>query len=153
LSAPFTIRPADANDDEAIHDMIHAVGINPTGLDWRRFIVAVSPEKEIIACGQVKPHRDGSRELASIAVAPEWRGHGAARAIIERLIAEHPGPLYLTCRARLGSFYERFGFRPAHSQELPAYFRRLHLLARVVQKLGVIPGGLLILTNKHDLQS
>jgi N-acetylglutamate synthase-like GNAT family acetyltransferase len=125
--------------------LIHSVGINPTGLDWRRFLVAVSQDGMIIACGQVKPHRDGSRELASIAVFPEWRGQGAARAIIERLLAEHPDPLYLTCRASLGPLYERFGFVVADETHLPTYFRRLGFIARLIKRLGVMDERLLIM--------
>jgi N-acetylglutamate synthase-like GNAT family acetyltransferase len=152
LPIPFTLRPADASDDAAIHALIHLVGINPTGLDWRRFIVAVSTDGTIIACGQVKPHRDGSHELASIAVVPEWRGLGAARAIIERLIKEHTGPLYLTCRASLGPFYERFGFIIADSAQLPVYFRRLYILARLIQRVGFIDEDLLIMVRTLSTQ-
>jgi N-acetylglutamate synthase-like GNAT family acetyltransferase len=151
LTIPFTLRPARPGDDSAIHVLIHAVGINPTGLDWRRFIVAVLPDGRIIACGQVKPHRDGSHELASIAVVLEWRGRGAARTIIERLIAEHPGQLHLTCRASLGSFYERFGFVVADETHLPAYFRRLGFLARLIRGLGIVDEGLLIMERSSSI--
>jgi len=127
-SAAFTLRPATADDAAAIRALIRRVRINPLGLHWQRFIVAVSPRGEVIACGQVKPHGDGSRELASIAVAPEWRGLGAARAIITQLVAAHPPPLYLTCRAGLTPFYLKFGFRPIAEAEMPPYFRRLSRL-------------------------
>jgi N-acetylglutamate synthase-like GNAT family acetyltransferase len=137
----YSLRPATQADFPAIRALIRAVQINPIGLDWRRFIVAVTPQEAIIGCGQIKPHRDGSRELASIAVVPEWRGRGVARAMIERLVevsggaafaeAEAVEPLYLTCRASLGSFYERFGFRIIQPDEMPPYFRRISRLARM----------------------
>ncbi len=57
------------------------------GLDWRRFLVAVTPQGEMVGCGQIKPQGD-LRMLASIAVLPAWRGRGVARRIIERLLAE-----------------------------------------------------------------
>ena len=87
----FTLRPAAQADDQAIRDLVHIGQINPTGLDWRRFLVAETGQGQVIGCGQVKPHRDGSRELASIVVHPAWRGQGVARAVIERLIHEHGG--------------------------------------------------------------
>ena len=110
-------------------------GINPTGLDWRRFVVAVSPQGEVIGCGQVKPHRDGSLELASIAVTPERRGQGVARAIIEHLLAENQGELYLMCRSGLGGLYEKFGFRVIQPDEMPRYFRKISRLVGLVEVL------------------
>jgi N-acetylglutamate synthase-like GNAT family acetyltransferase len=140
-----SLRPATAADFPAIRALIRAVRINPLGLDWRHFIVAVSPEGEMTGCGQVKTHGDGSRELASIAVVPEWRGKGVASAIIERLLAEHPGQIYLTCRSGLGSFYERFGFRVILPDEMPPYFRRISRLVRAMGTLNLIGEDLLVM--------
>ena len=116
--------------------MVHTERINPAGLDWRRFVVAVDDEAHAIGCGQVKPHRDGSRELASLVVVPAWRGRGVARAIIEHLVASHPGKLYLTCRAELGPLYEKFGFRAISPSEMTPYFRKLVRLAGVFELLA-----------------
>lgn len=145
---PFTLRPATQADFPTIRLLIRSVQINPIGLDWRRFIVAVTPNGALIGCGQVKPHRDGSRELASIAVLPGWRGQGVARAIIERLVAAHPGPLYLTCRSSLGAFYERFGFRTIELAEMPPYFRRISRLAKALGIIGLIGENLLVMKRE-----
>ena len=75
--------------------------------------------------GAVKQHGDGSRELASIAVLPDWRGRGVAGWIIRTLLAQESGPLYLTCRDKMVPFYERFGFRRIGRDEMTLYFRRL----------------------------
>ena len=130
----FSLQPATNSDSSSIRALIRAVHINPLGLDWRRFIVAVTPEGEMIGCGQIKPHKDGSRELASIAVVQAWRRRGVARAIIAYLIAANPGRLYLTCRSSLGPFYEKFGFSASPEPEMPLYFRRIK---RLVTLLGV----------------
>lgn len=144
----FSLRSASQSDDGAIHALVYAARINPSGLDWRRFVLAVSLEGEVIGCGQVKPHRDGSRELASIVVAPDWRGNGVARAILEYLIASNPGLLYLTCRARLGPLYEKFGFRVASEGELTPYFRRLSRLAKVIEFVSLGHEGLLVMLRQ-----
>src|SRR5512145_734665 len=102
----FSLRPAQETEAAAIKDLIRLVGINPMGLDWKRFIVAVDAQDQIIATGQIKPHGRDIHELASIAVLPEYRGQGLARAIIEYLLKDSPRPLYLTCRSRLEPFYE-----------------------------------------------
>lgn len=128
--AEFTVRQARREDFAAIRELIGIVRINPTGLDWRRFVVAHTPGGEFAGCGQLKPHGDGSLELASIAVVPGMRGQGAARAVIEKLLEDGPRPLYLMCRARLGPFYEKFGFRAIDLADMPPYFRRIQKLAR-----------------------
>ena len=131
----ISLEPATSQDSGAIRRLVISGGINPTGLDWRRFVVAVSPQGEVIGCGQVKPHRDGSLELASIAVTPERRGQGVARAIIEHLLAENQGELYLMCRSGLGGLYEKFGFRVIQPDEMPRYFRKISRLVGLVEVL------------------
>jgi amino-acid N-acetyltransferase len=141
----FELRHANAEDSWAIRRLVVAGGINPTGLDWRRFVVPVTPSEEVIGCGQVKPHRDGSRELASIVVAPEWRGRGVARAIIERLLDENPGELHLMCRPGLRGLYEKFGFRTVQTDEMPRYFRKVSRLAGIVEALRKEGEGLVVM--------
>lgn len=103
-------------------------------LDWRRFIVAVDAQAQVIATGQIKPHgRKGDiHELASIAVLPEYRGQGLARAIIEYLLKDSPRPLYLTCISSLESLYQKFGFVSIPYEEMPRYFQRISKLAGLV---------------------
>jgi N-acetylglutamate synthase-like GNAT family acetyltransferase len=132
-------------DFPAIRALIREVRINPNGLDWRRFIVAETPEGQFIGCGQLKPHSDGTVELASLAVLPAQRGQGVARLILQRLAADAPRPLYLTCRAQLGPFYEKFGFRGISGRELPPYFRRLSRLVRLLNVLRLMQVKLLVM--------
>ena len=53
------LRPASEEDFPAIRALIRIVGINPTGLDWHRFVVAVTPDDEMIGCGQVNQDAAG----------------------------------------------------------------------------------------------
>ena len=82
----FTLRPATLDDASAIRNIISQVRINPLALDWHRFVLAIDTYGLVVGCGQVKPHSDGSLELASIAVLPDWRSKGVARRIIEYLL-------------------------------------------------------------------
>src|SRR6266540_3252707 len=93
------IRPAVAADQSAIKMIVRAARINPTGLDWPRFLVA-EESGGLIGVGQVKPHRDGSREVASIAVVPEWQGRGVGAAIVRGLVARENGVLHLRSEER-----------------------------------------------------
>lgn len=128
----YTLRPAREEEDAAIKDIIHSAGINPLGLDWRRFLVAVDDKDRVIATGQIKPHGKEVLELASIAVVPEHQGKGLARAIIEHLLRESPRPLYLTCISSLGPLYEKFDFKAIPYEEMPRYFQRISRLAGLV---------------------
>ena len=105
------------------------------GLDWERFVVAANVQDGMIGCGQLKPHGTDILELASLAVYPEYRGKGVARAIIEHLLANGPRPLYLMCESSLGPLYEKFGFRGISYDEMPRYFQRISKLAGLATTL------------------
>jgi GNAT superfamily N-acetyltransferase len=116
------------------------------GLDWRRFLVAQDEQGNLVGCGQVKTHRDGSRELASIAVVKAWRKQGVARAIIERLMADNPPPLWLTCHSPLIPLYEKFGFREVTAvHNMPPYFGRVKRLSGLFLYLAKTEGYLAVM--------
>lgn len=128
----YILRPARETDAAEIKRLIRSVGINPMDLDWRRFVVAVDEQGQVIATGQIKPHQKGAiLELASIAVVEQHRGEGLARAIIEYLLKDSPRPLYLTCRSNLEPFYQKFGFQAIPYEEMPRFYRRLSKLANI----------------------
>lgn len=141
----FTLRPARESESARIRELIHLTGINPIGLDWKRFIVAANDRDEMIGCGQLKPHGTDILELASLAVYSEHRGKGIARAIIEYLLAESPRPLYLMCESSLGALYEKFGFRSMEYDEMPRYFQRISKLAGLATTLLQRDSRLLIM--------
>lgn len=131
--ADFVIRPARKEEFAAIRSLILREHLNPTGLNWRRFLVAVSARGEVLGCGQIKIHRDGSRELASIVVQKQARSRGIAQAIIQELLRqESTRPLYLMCRPGLETFYAQFSFRTISENEMPPYFRHIHLLLKAL---------------------
>lgn len=127
------MRAARPEDQAEILKLVKAGGINPTGLNWQRFVVAAGPGGAVIGCAQLKPHRDGSVELASLAVLEERRGQGIARFLIENLLEQHPATLYLMCRSGLGPLYEKFGFTALAQEEMPRYFRRVSKLFSTVE--------------------
>jgi N-acetylglutamate synthase-like GNAT family acetyltransferase len=144
----YDLRPATAGDSGSIRRLISEVHINPMSLDWRRFVIAVDGAGMLLGCGQLKPHGGGILELASIAVVPKHRGQGIAGSIIEDLIGRARRPLYLTCRAHLQPFYNKWGFVRLEAGEMPPYFRRLWQLVSVAHRLGIAPGDLLVMALK-----
>jgi N-acetylglutamate synthase-like GNAT family acetyltransferase len=139
--AEFRLRPAVEHDSTAIRALIHEVGINPLGLSWQRFLIAESLDGRFAGCAQLKPHADGSLELASLAVVEFARGQGVASLLVKTLMDRVKGPLYLTCRPHLEIFYQQYGFRRVEQAEtLPAYFRRIQRLAKIAYKLRLVDG-------------
>lgn len=146
MSSSYTLRPARPEDQKRISALVRSAKLNPLKLDWQRFLVAEADGGQVVACGQIRLHRGGIRELSSLVVAQDWRGQGLARAIIERLMTVSGRPLWLMCRSRLVPLYHRFGFEEvAPVADQPAYFRRVrrlanvyHLLARTEEHLAVM---------------
>lgn len=141
----YEVRPALEKESNQIKDLINLVGINPMGLDWRRFLVAVEGSGRVIGCGQIKPHGADILELASIGVLPEFRGRGIARKIIEMLLGQNPRPLYLMCVEHNGAMYEKFGFRAVDYDEMPKYFRRIKNLFNAAKLVHKVDEGLLVM--------
>jgi N-acetylglutamate synthase-like GNAT family acetyltransferase len=133
----YFIRKANEDDAQSIHTLVREAGINPLGLKWERFMVAVDPSDHVVGCGQLKPHRDGSLELASLAVRESWQGRGMGRALVEALIGDVETELWLMCRSSLTPLYEKFGFSEVGMDEKqPVYFRRVRRLASVFHMLA-----------------
>jgi N-acetylglutamate synthase-like GNAT family acetyltransferase len=137
----FRIRPATQADQPVITALVRASGINPLNLDWPRFRVAEDAGR-VVGVAQIKTHGDASRELASLAVAPDRQGEGIGGALIEYWLDQPEGqpPLFLMCRNELESYYTRFGFRRVGRAEMPAYFRRMTRVAAVFMGVAALFG-------------
>lgn len=131
----LTIRPAQESDKHIIRRMVRQAGLNPLSLDWQRFVVAQF-DGAVIGVGQVKPHRDGSRELASLVVEEAFRGQGVGGAIVHDLLSRESGPVYLFCRDKLEGYYQRFGFTAAGRSDLPPVMSRLILLPNLFTRVA-----------------
>lgn len=144
----YELRPATAVDQPAIKQLIRQVNINPLGIKWQRFWVVMDGDGRLLACGQLKPHRDGSCELASIAVQPDWRKRGLARLLIEHLLDGRSEPVWLTCVSKLIPFYEPFGFVAVTAvATMPPYFRRAQRFFRLYQKVSRFPHPLAVMVR------
>lgn len=131
----YHIRPAAAADQPAITQIVRAAQINPTGLRWPRFLVAEAAGA-VIGTVQLKPHRDGTVELASLAVLPEHQGAGVGAALVRAAQSRGPRPLYLTCASRLEGYYRRHGFRRVEPRRLPRDLGRLYVAGNILLGLA-----------------
>jgi amino-acid N-acetyltransferase len=131
-------RPAQADDQTAISDFVRSEHLNPHGLHWQRFTLALDNEGRLVGCVQVRHHRDGSRELGSFAVRPSWRSRGIGTQLVQRALLRDPGPVHLVTRRELAGYFSRWGFAPVAPAQAPG-------ILRLQQGIGCVMGGLVSL--------
>ncbi|MCB0114258.1 MAG: GNAT family N-acetyltransferase [Caldilineaceae bacterium] len=120
----FAIRPAARADRWLIIRRILREGLDPTKLDWRRFVVAQAADGEVLGIAQMKDLGDDVQEFGSLIVEPTARGQGVGAALIRHLVAPCETPIYLLCGERNVAYYLRLGFAEIQETEMPAPLRR-----------------------------
>ena len=127
--AHWLVRAAGPDDQSAIRALVRSERLFPYGLGWRSFVVAEA-EGGIVGAAQIRNHRDGSRELGSLVVAPAWRGQGIAEEMIRTLLAREIGPVHLITAQIRAPRFERFGFCRIRPGKAPPAIRRHYWLGQ-----------------------
>ena len=117
-----------------IVSFIDQAKLNPRNLKWQNFLVAEDSGK-IVGIRQVKVYEQGTRDVASGFVLPEYRRQGISAQLMDALLARETGPLYTMVNEKRAPYYEQFGFRRVDVGQLPAEFRREYRIGRVVTTL------------------
>lgn len=130
----LNIRPARSEDQATIVSFIRQAKLNPRNLHWEHFLIA-EQDGQIIGIRQVKVHAQGTREVASGFVLPEYRRQGISALLMNELLARQTGPLYTMVNEPRAPYYEKFGFRRVDASQLPSDFRREYRIGRIVTSL------------------
>ena len=130
----LTIRPARPEDQETIVSFIRQAKLNPRNLSWERFLVA-EENGQVVGIRQVKIYPDGTREVASGFVLPEYRRRGISARLMSELLARETGPLYTMVNEKRAPYYEQFGFRRVQVNQLPSDFLKEYRIGRIVTTL------------------
>jgi N-acetylglutamate synthase-like GNAT family acetyltransferase len=128
------IRPARQEDQETILSYVRQAKINPRNLHWQNFLVA-EEDHQIVGIRQVKVHAQGTREVASGFVLPEYRRQGISARLMKELLARETGPLYAMVNEKRAPYYEQFGFRRVEVSQLPSDFLQEYRIGRIVTSL------------------
>jgi amino-acid N-acetyltransferase len=128
------IRPAREEDQETIVSFIRQAKLNPRNLKWQNFLVA-EDNGNVVGVRQVKVYEQGTREIASGFVLPEYRRQGISARLMEALLARETGPLYTMVNEKRAPYYEPFGFRRVDVSQLPSDFRNEYRIGRIVTTL------------------
>ena len=130
----LTIRPARQEDHETIVSYVRQAKINPRNLHWQNFLVAEEGNK-IVGIRQIKTYPQGTREVASGFVLPEYRRQGISARLMNELLAHEKGPLYTMVNEKRVQYYEQFGFRRVEVNQLPSDFLKEYRIGRIVTSL------------------
>jgi N-acetylglutamate synthase-like GNAT family acetyltransferase len=129
------IRRATVDDQAAIIRLVHQARLNPRGLDWRRFVIAEAGDTPI-GVAQVRRHPDGSQELASLVVLSEHRNRGIAGDMIDALLTDEPGPVYMLVDRRYAQHFTRWNFHRVDPADLPRSMAWQLRIGRLVTAIG-----------------
>jgi N-acetylglutamate synthase-like GNAT family acetyltransferase len=143
----ITIRPARHEEQEAIVALVHQAKISPRNLHWENFLIAEEAGK-IIGIRQVRIHKQGTREVGSGYVLPDYRHQGISARLMNEILHRESGTLYLMCRDKWMPYYEKFGFQQVAIDQLPGDFRKEYQIGRIItsvislfmkEKVRIIP--------------
>lgn len=141
------IRPAAPADQHRITSLVWKARLNPRNVHWSRFLVAEDSGK-IVGLRQVRIHEQGTREIATGYVKPQYRHQGISARLMKEILARENGPLYLMCNSKWAYYYEQFGFHRISPGELPPDFGREFRIWKTItfplflltsEKTGLIP--------------
>ena len=130
----IVFRRASEQDQQAIRALVHGERLNPTGINWANFLVAAVGGR-VVGAAQVRNHTDGSRELGSLVVARERRGHGIASRMIDALLADEREPIWMITGETYARNFARWHFERIEPSAAPIKVRfnyRMGRLARII---------------------
>ena len=141
------IRRANEEDQQTLVSLIRQAKLNPRNLRWENFLVA-EENGNIVGIRQVRVHSQGTREVGSGFVLPEYRHRGISVRLMNEILTQETGPLYTMINEKWTPYYEQFGFRRVEINRLPGDFLREYRIARLItslisvfmkEKLHIIP--------------
>jgi amino-acid N-acetyltransferase len=134
------LRSARPGDQGAITAIVRQARLNPFRLNWSRFVVA-ERDREIVGVIQVREHRDGTLELASLVVHPACRGHGVSTRLIDTALAGVHAEVFTVLDDRYTARFRRWGFLPVEPGRLPRPVWWTYRIGRVVTAGAALLGG------------
>jgi len=130
----ISIRHAVEADQATIVSFIRQAKLNPRNLKWQNFLVA-EENGQFVGIRQVKVYEQGTREVASGFVLPEYRRRGISAQLMKALLARETGPLYTMVNEKRAPYYEQFGFQRVEISQLSSDFRKEYRIGRIVTSL------------------
>lgn len=147
-------RRATEHDQPAIKALVRGERVNPTGINWPNFLVAAMADR-IVGAAQIRKHPDGSRELGSLVVARDLRGHGIASRLIDTLLADEREAVWMITSESHAGVYARWGFEQIEPSAAPVKVRfnwRIGSLARIISFFRRLPRRRLVILERLPVE-
>lgn len=139
LAGGVAVRYAAAADQAAIVALVRSERLNPTDLDWRRFVVA-SDGVALVGAAQLRPNRDGSHEVSSLVVRPHARARGVATRMIELLTHGRGERFYAVTRRANVARFARWGFVEINARDAAREVRRRRIIGQCASIISLLRG-------------
>ncbi len=133
------IRAAVALDQAAITRLVQGERLNPNGLAWQNFIVAVVGGA-VVGAVQMRQHDDDSLELGSLVVHREHRRRGIAGRLITVLLNLHAGQVHVITHRKNAVHYRRWSFRPIALGLAAHAVQRNYCLGQLAALISLVRG-------------
>jgi amino-acid N-acetyltransferase len=134
------IRAASERDGPAVRALMRGERVNPLGLDWRNFVVAVA-DGAVVGCAQLRPAGPGAVELGSLIVHADLRRGGIGARLIDAAMARAAGRRVLAVTAAAHApWFARWGFRGVGLAAAPWPVRRNWLLGQAGSLVALANG-------------
>ena len=109
MSDLFTLRPAQEKDLELMNYYAFWEGMDDMpSLD--NITVAVNADDQCVGFLRIAFGGNGIAHVNPVVTAPQWRGYGVGRALMDDALAKH-GELRLISRGSSRSFYQSLGYQ------------------------------------------
>jgi hypothetical protein len=118
-SLQFSLRPATRSEAATIRKIITDANINPLGLNWQRFMLAVDQAGNIIGCGQPSRIRMAHMSWRPSRSCPNVK-RGRARTIIFYLLEQHQAGS-TSPAGRSSTAVRKFGFESIEENEMTLF--------------------------------
>lgn len=105
------LRAARRDDRWLILRRVLRESLDPTSLQWQRFVLAEDARGQVVGFAQLKDLGQGVREFGSLVVEESVRRQGIGGALIRHFQWTAPLPLYLLCALPRVRYYRKFGYR------------------------------------------
>ncbi|MBP7000607.1 GNAT family N-acetyltransferase [Amaricoccus sp.] len=134
------VRPAVAGDMPAIRGLMAGERVNPTGIDWRNFLIAEAADG-VVGIVQLRPAGPGAVEIGSLVVRAGLRGGGLGRRLVDAAVAATGGRrAFVVTAAARAPFFAAWGFRPVPARSAPWSVRRNWLLGQAGSLVALAHG-------------
>jgi N-acetylglutamate synthase-like GNAT family acetyltransferase len=135
------IRAATAAEADAIRRLVRAQPrMNPTGLDWRNFVIAAAPDGRVVGCVQLRPAGPDAVELGSLVVHPEHRGRRLAARLVAAILARTEARVLVVTAAAHARHYAPWGFRRIAARHAPPRVAVNYLIGQSASGLRILQG-------------